>query len=349
MNYENIRYILDDLHSKTREILNIFPVANMEDIKERYELGLPFEAKILALWWIGYAPYEIAIDADTIAPENYIQRTDPDDMLILLKSKMTISKVLEHADDYRTWIETDEEVLDLLGKRFVKKTIDDAIKWAINIVVKELQPSHIEKEPQKTRMDALDVELSVILEREKEDAYILDRLYNESSQVIDDMVKRDWMDKSKSVLAKRGMECFKFTYIDGLDDDTSALRVKKMFDTDVSQPAILKNMNKIYIQQVLGYAGEKALHGYVIPSSAKHLGGENEPDFIQWDEDEENIEWIAEVKFRKKTGKEQTIEWFLSNECKYLKAYLDRGIMLKFYYVIYNRGYACLRVYTIIG
>lgn len=134
-------------------------------------------------------------------------------------------------------------------------------------------------------------------------------------------------------LALRGAKMFDYYYNKGIHQDVAALQIIEEDNLALKEAAIIKNMNKNFVQdRVLGAAGESAVFDIVVPAVAKPLGGGNEPDFII-----EETKTIFEVKWRVNNSKARSAKWLIENECKYLYKYLKEGYRLILVYVLYAK------------
>lgn len=168
---------------------------------------------------------------------------------------------------------------------------------------------------------------------------LFDRLFEHIPEALESLNIRG----TKKELALRGAKMFEYYYHKGMNQDVAALQLIEENKLELREAAIIKNMNKNFVQdRVLGAAGELAVHGVIVPTQAEHLGGNDKPDFIL-----EEKKTIFEVKWRINNSKARSVKWLIENECKYLYSYLIQDYKLHFVYVLYSKQQCEVQQWTL--
>jgi hypothetical protein len=229
---------------------------------------------------------------------------------------------------------------------FRPKSYEMIDKMAVEYVIKKRMEdiSAYEESTEQTEIEKIgDTDLSIVKKESVKDGSFLQRIADVSPKTIEKRVKKGLMSAYTGECARRGAECFGLVYAKGLDDDRGALEVIKKEKLKVKQPAILKNMNKVFLSQIIGYAAEDVVaEDMTKDKDVKRKGGTGEPDFVN---EKEKI--VYEVKVRKATGKQDTIKAILDKECKYLMEYLEKGYACVLIHFLYNRGVCTKNTYEI--
>ena len=226
---------------------------------------------------------------------------------------------------------TPEGIESFIGKSVWKKIYNMAFKHTVNARLESLEGER-ETEPERHTPETFNI-LDLGLQLNHESTQVSDVLFDRLFEHVPEALKSLNIRGTKKELALRGAKMFEYYYQKGMNQDVAALQIVEENKLELREAAIIKNMNKNFVQdRVLGEAGELAAHGVIVPIQAKHIGANDEPDFILEDE-----KTIFEVKWRINNSKARSVKWLIENECKYLYRYLTQGYQLHFVYVLYSK------------